>query len=110
MIPFNCLTVPLGSDNTYDLEQCLDEYTKLEDITDVDCPKCTLLRAEGQLKQMLPANATTDDNGHGTLLGSVSSGGGSPCTLLATDSEVLVGNVRLSQGSPIQLPDFRISV
>ena len=51
-----------------------------------------------------------DDKGHGTLLGSVSSGGGSPCTLVATDSELLVGNVRLSQGSPIQLPDPRISV
>ena len=35
-----------------------------------------------------------DDKGHGTLLGSVSSGGGSPCNLVATDSELLVGNVR----------------
>ncbi|KAK5137314.1 hypothetical protein LTR08_000284 [Meristemomyces frigidus] len=54
MIPFNCLTVPLGSDNAYDLEECLDEYTKLEEINEVDCVKCTLLRAESQLKQMLP--------------------------------------------------------
>lgn len=54
MIPFNCLTVPLGPNNAYDLSECLDEYTKLEEINDVDCAKCTLLRAEGQLRQMLP--------------------------------------------------------
>ncbi|KAK3680302.1 ubiquitin-specific protease ubp1 [Recurvomyces mirabilis] len=54
MIPFNCLTVPLGSSDLYSLQDCLDEYTKLEEIPDVDCPKCTLLRAENQLQQMLP--------------------------------------------------------
>ena len=54
LIPFNCLTVPLGSDFAYDLEECLDEYTKLEEISDVECTKCTLIRAEQQLKQMLP--------------------------------------------------------
>jgi ubiquitin carboxyl-terminal hydrolase 1 len=52
MIPFNCLTVPLGSDYEYDVRDCLDEYTKLEEISDVECAKCTLLRAESQLKQM----------------------------------------------------------
>ncbi|TKA79502.1 hypothetical protein B0A55_02442 [Friedmanniomyces simplex] len=56
MIPFNCLTVPLGSDFAYDLDDCLDEYAKLEEINDVDCPKCTLIRAEGQLRQMIPAS------------------------------------------------------
>ncbi|KAK5118905.1 hypothetical protein LTR62_000116 [Meristemomyces frigidus] len=61
MIPFNCLTVPLGSEDTYDLEQCLDEYMKLEEITDVDCAKCTLLRAETQLKQMVPPEAKPKD-------------------------------------------------
>lgn len=54
MIPFNCLTLPLGSSFAYDLEECLDEYTKLEEISDVECSKCTLLRAEQQLEQMLP--------------------------------------------------------
>lgn len=53
MIPFNCLTVPLGPNHEYELSDCLDEYTKLEEINDVECAKCTLLRAEGQLKQML---------------------------------------------------------
>jgi ubiquitin carboxyl-terminal hydrolase 1 len=40
------------------LEQCLDEYTKLEEIPDVECPKCTLLRAEKQLEKMLPPPPT----------------------------------------------------
>lgn len=35
-----------------------------------------------------------DERGHGTLLGSVSSGGGSPCCILATEEELLIGNVR----------------
>ena len=34
-----------------------------------------------------------DKNGQGTILGSVSSGGGSPCNLLAIESELLIGNV-----------------
>ena len=59
MIPFNCLTVPLGSDFAYDLDECLDEYTKLEEITDVECAKCTLLRAEKQLRAMLPQPPTS---------------------------------------------------
>jgi len=61
MIPFNCLTVPLGSDYSYGLEGCLDEYTKLEEINEVDCAKCTLLRAQQQLQQMLPAQESTDE-------------------------------------------------
>ncbi|KAF2486132.1 hypothetical protein BDY17DRAFT_290885 [Neohortaea acidophila] len=57
MIPFNCLTLPLpvGS-NTTTIQDCLDEYTKLEEITDVECTKCTLLHAQDQLKKMLPAD------------------------------------------------------
>ena len=55
MIPFNCLTVPLGSSQfNYNIEECLDEYTKLEEISEVECAKCTLFRAEAQLVQMLP--------------------------------------------------------
>lgn len=59
MIPFNCLTLPLGSSEpAYLLEECLDEYTKLEEISDVECGKCTLLRAEQQLTKMLPPPPT----------------------------------------------------
>ena len=59
MIPFNCLTLPLGSSEpVYLLEECLDECTKLEEISDVECGKCTLLRAEQQLNKMLPPPPT----------------------------------------------------
>lgn len=56
MIPFNCLTVPLGTKFVYDLEECLDEYTKSEDIEGVECRSCTLLHAQKKLRQLdLPA-------------------------------------------------------
>ncbi|KAK3632896.1 ubiquitin-specific protease ubp1 [Elasticomyces elasticus] len=61
MIPFNCVTVPLGLDATCHIGDCLDEYTKLEDINEVDCPKCTLVRAEGQLKQMVPSSEDVEE-------------------------------------------------
>ena len=54
MIPFNCLTVPLGSSQEYDLADCLDEYTHIEDIPEVECAKCTLLKAKTELSRMLP--------------------------------------------------------
>ncbi|GJE98198.1 lactonase [Phanerochaete sordida] len=44
-----------------------------------------------------------DDKGHGTVLGSVSSGGGSPCNLVATDSELLVGNYETATLAAIPL-------
>lgn len=52
MIPFNCLTVPLGSQSIYELEECLDEYTKSEDIEGVECRSCTLLHAQKRLRQL----------------------------------------------------------
>ncbi|KAK3701207.1 ubiquitin-specific protease ubp1 [Vermiconidia calcicola] len=55
MIPFNCLTVPLNTNNVQSIEDCLSEYTKLEEIESVECAKCTLLHNEKQLLQMLPA-------------------------------------------------------
>jgi ubiquitin carboxyl-terminal hydrolase 1 len=60
MIPFNCLTVPLTSSFDQDLEDCLDEYTKSEDIEGVECNSCTLIQAEKQLKKMLP-NSTSKE-------------------------------------------------
>lgn len=53
LIPFNCLTVPLGRDVYYDVRECLDEYTALEDIQGVDCAKCTLLSSKDKLEHML---------------------------------------------------------
>ncbi|KAL2357560.1 hypothetical protein BJ546DRAFT_800323, partial [Cryomyces antarcticus] len=63
MIPFNCLTVPLGRDRAYDLRDCFDEYTKLELIEGVECTKCTLLRTEQQLDRLLTNSAAFPDNG-----------------------------------------------
>ncbi|KAF2825546.1 cysteine proteinase [Ophiobolus disseminans] len=56
MIPFNCMTVSLGSDNFYDIRDCLDEYTKLEYIDGVECAKCTLLRLQKTLTPLVTAN------------------------------------------------------
>ncbi|MCJ1284057.1 hypothetical protein MMC26_003388 [Xylographa opegraphella] len=53
LIPFNCLTVPLGKQWEYDLESCLDEYTMLESISGVECSKCTLLHHKEQLQRLL---------------------------------------------------------
>ena len=53
LVPFNCLTVPLGRQWIYDVRECLDEYTALEPINGVECAKCTLLRARTQMSQIL---------------------------------------------------------
>ncbi|KAL4920575.1 hypothetical protein BDW62DRAFT_176770 [Aspergillus aurantiobrunneus] len=53
LIPFNCLTVPLGASYEYDIRDCLDEYMNLELIEGVECAKCTLLRARDQLRNLL---------------------------------------------------------
>lgn len=53
LIPFNCLTVPLGGRWEYDVRDCLDQYMGLEPIEGVECTQCTLLRARDQLRQLL---------------------------------------------------------
>lgn len=53
LIPFNCLTVPLGSNTQCDIRDCLRNYMHLEPIEGVECAKCTLLRAKDQLQNML---------------------------------------------------------
>ncbi|KAL5343224.1 hypothetical protein BJX70DRAFT_354873 [Aspergillus crustosus] len=53
LIPFNCLTVPLGVSYEYDIRDCLDHYMNLEPIEGVECAKCTLLRARDQLSNIL---------------------------------------------------------
>ncbi|OJI95901.1 hypothetical protein ASPVEDRAFT_120814 [Aspergillus versicolor CBS 583.65] len=37
----------------YDVRDCLDEYMNLEPIEGVECAKCTLLRAQDQLRNLL---------------------------------------------------------
>ena len=53
LVPFNCLTVPLGRQWIYDVRSCLDDYTTLEPINGVECAKCTLLQAKQQMEQLL---------------------------------------------------------
>lgn len=53
LIPFNCLTVPLGKQWMYDIRSCLDDYTALEPINGVECAKCTLLRNKEQLERLI---------------------------------------------------------
>lgn len=52
MIPFNCMTVPLGSGQIHDVRECLDEYTKLEYIEGVECAKCTLIKMKDTLARL----------------------------------------------------------
>ncbi|KAF2489934.1 cysteine proteinase [Lophium mytilinum] len=53
LIPFNCITVPLGRGWNYDIRECLSEYTQLEYIEGVDCAKCSLLRTQKTLGGLL---------------------------------------------------------
>ena len=65
LVPFNCLTVPLGSQWMYDIRTCLDDYTALEPITGVECVKCTLLLNKLQLERLYTQtrDSTGDLNG-----------------------------------------------
>lgn len=65
LIPFNCLTVPLGKKWEYDIRACLDDYTRLESISGVECSKCTLLRSKQQLERLLHQPQDQIPNGEG---------------------------------------------
>ena len=62
LIPFNCLTVPLGKQWMYDIRTCLDDYTALERITGVECSKCTLLRHRDQLERLLDRSSISSES------------------------------------------------
>ncbi|KAF7586036.1 hypothetical protein BBP40_009653 [Aspergillus hancockii] len=53
LIPFNCLTVPLGAGYEHDVRDCLQDYMELEPVEGVECAKCTLLRVQEQLQNLL---------------------------------------------------------
>ncbi|KAI8714531.1 USP domain-containing protein [Fusarium sp. LHS14.1] len=54
MIPFTCLTLSLGLDkNRHDLYERLDAYSKVEAIENVECAKCTLLKAQRLLSTLV---------------------------------------------------------
>jgi len=64
MIPFNCLTLNLGTDGSeHDLYERLDSYTRVEYIPGVECAKCTLLKYRklvGKLVAGAEAKGTTE--------------------------------------------------
>ncbi len=60
LIPFNCLTLPLGKHWMYDVQTCLDDYTALEHIRGVECTKCTMLMKKKQLEHLLLGNCDED--------------------------------------------------
>jgi ubiquitin carboxyl-terminal hydrolase 1 len=60
LLPFSCLTINMGRQDEYDLEELLDEHTALENIEGVECIRCTLLRARSQLEQLLAKPAAPD--------------------------------------------------
>lgn len=68
LIPFNCLTVPLGKQWIYDVRTCLDDYTTLEPISGVECVKCTLLKSKDQLERLLIERHGSDELDSSTLL------------------------------------------
>ncbi|KAG9250909.1 ubiquitin hydrolase [Emericellopsis atlantica] len=53
MIPFNCLTLSLGLQQQHDLHERLDAYSHVEAIEGVECPKCTLLKAQRLLGKLV---------------------------------------------------------
>ncbi|TKX21002.1 ubiquitin carboxyl-terminal hydrolase-containing protein [Elsinoe australis] len=59
MLPFNCLTVSLGTGPRFSLESLLDDYTKLEDIDGVECLSCTFKRQEQRLESLLNSTRAT---------------------------------------------------
>lgn len=63
LVPFNCLTVPLGHDYEYDLSECLNGFTELEYIDGVECAKCSLLGVKSKLEKMAEAFAPQDAAG-----------------------------------------------
>ena len=64
LIPFNCLTVPLGRQTGYTIETCLNEYTTLEPISGVECANCTLLKRKRQLDRILSQRSTALEDGN----------------------------------------------
>ncbi|KAF2156641.1 cysteine proteinase [Myriangium duriaei CBS 260.36] len=60
LLPFNCLTVSLGSRQRYSLEELLNDYTKLESIEGVECLSCTFQRHGKRLGALL--NPTGSDS------------------------------------------------
>ena len=66
LIPFNSLTLPLGNGRSYSLEDCLDAFSDLEYIEGVECPSCSLLSAEKQVRDLLERLVSFRDTDSGS--------------------------------------------
>lgn len=54
MNPFTCLMLSLGlNKNQHDLYERLDSYSKVEEIENVECAKCTLLKVQSLLTKLI---------------------------------------------------------
>ncbi|KAI5804531.1 hypothetical protein EDC01DRAFT_594211, partial [Geopyxis carbonaria] len=51
--PFTTLSLPIPNGREVHLEDCLEKYTSIEEIHDVDCDKCTLLRVQKMLQKQV---------------------------------------------------------
>lgn len=65
LIPFNCMTLPLGREWQCHVKNCLDAFTALEYIEGVECAKCTLLQSKHQLRQLSETLATVEEDDQG---------------------------------------------
>lgn len=67
MSPFNCLTLSLSPDGRlHNLYECLDAYSEIEAITEVHCPKCTLVKAQRLLSKLV--GKLREDNARSEVL------------------------------------------
>jgi ubiquitin carboxyl-terminal hydrolase 1 len=53
--PFTTLSLPIPSTIETTLEECIDAFTAIEQIPNVDCDKCTLLSIRNNLQHLLHA-------------------------------------------------------
>ncbi|KAI9719900.1 MAG: hypothetical protein M1828_006030 [Chrysothrix sp. TS-e1954] len=71
LIPFNCITLPLGEAWSNNICECLDNYTSLEYIEGVECAMCTLLQTRDGLQRdlkTLGADVVEGERPNGSLL------------------------------------------
>ncbi|KAL9056759.1 MAG: hypothetical protein Q9162_002730 [Coniocarpon cinnabarinum] len=60
LVPFNCLTLPLGGPASCDLEHCLNASTELEKIEGVECSSCSLIALRDHISNLLKHSSTPD--------------------------------------------------
>jgi len=53
LLPFNCLTLSPAQERVASLENCLDDYTDLEEIEGVECLSCTFRQQQAKVRAIL---------------------------------------------------------